>query len=441
MLKPLLFLILLSCATACNYAQNVVLNPSANQPIAQPSGTTLAATSLNNVYAAPPCGITTPPTSCSGFDIGTWISNIFANPACSSACTVYIPSGHYYYANTIVFPARDTGNISLQCAPGTRLTWTGGAGDLFSVIGTGQSKIGHILDGCTFEGNSSATAGIHLRAVSGGKISNIISESMPNGDGILNEGANTIDYDSVTTVGNRNNVHNVGVTVSGVHYSANAIHFRGGAIDVAFQWGVFEDGSQAASVGPNQNNTYEGVVFEENGQTSNYGQAFLESCDQCAFTHDYFELSSTQKITSQIVVGDSAHHASNPIFIGNFFGTNGAPTTNEIFFYNTQGGVVAFNWDPSGSTKNLVNTNSTAYDLQVEYNFVCCGEKYTAGTGTFNLIWDRDGSGPTFAGNVTVANGTNTLYRCVTAGALPVGTMTTKPSECGSAVDTGLRVK
>jgi hypothetical protein len=460
MRKVLVVLAILLFVPVRNYAQYVALNPSGNQTVTQPSGTTLSISSLNSVYNVASCGTATPPAWCSGSDIGTWINAAFS--ACSDACTVYVPSGQYSYKTTISFPAKDTGNVSLQCAPGTKLMWTGGSGDLFAVLGTGQSKIGHILDGCIFVGNSSATAGVHLRAVSGGKISNIITESLPNGDGILNEGANTIDYDSVISVGNRNNVHNVGVSVSGGNYSANAIHFRSGGIVNASQWGAFEDGSQAAITGPNQNNTYDGVAFEANGGSSNYGQVFLQSCDMCALTHNYFELSSTQSVTSQIVVGDTSHYPNNPVFIGNFFGTNGATVTNELYFDNVAGAVVAFNFDPSGTTPNFVNTNTTAQELQVEYNIIGGIENYTAGTGSFNLIWNSGGLGPTFANTVTVTRGgysvaagniadssgniyagtgTTVVYRCVTAGTLPIGALTTQPSECGSTAITGLRVK
>lgn len=39
-----------------------------------------------------------------------------------------------------------------------------------------------------------------------------------------------------------------------------------------------------------------------------------------------------------------------------------------------------------------------------------------------------------------VATGENILYRCSTAGVLRAGQTTTVPGDCGTAVDTGLRV-
>ena len=44
-------------------------------------------------------------------------------------------------------------------------------------------------------------------------------------------------------------------------------------------------------------------------------------------------------------------------------------------------------------------------------------------------------------GNVTAASGSNVVYRCTTAGTLPVGALTTTQSECGASSDTGLRVR
>ena len=46
----------------------------------------------------------------------------------------------------------------------------------------------------------------------------------------------------------------------------------------------------------------------------------------------------------------------------------------------------------------------------------------------------------TFAGTVSAQGGTNILYRCTVAGTLRVGQTTTVSADCGTAVDTGLRV-
>lgn len=44
-------------------------------------------------------------------------------------------------------------------------------------------------------------------------------------------------------------------------------------------------------------------------------------------------------------------------------------------------------------------------------------------------------------GNISAGGGSNIMYRCTSAKVLPVGALTIVPTDCGSAVDTGLRVK
>ena len=48
--------------------------------------------------------------------------------------------------------------------------------------------------------------------------------------------------------------------------------------------------------------------------------------------------------------------------------------------------------------------------------------------------------GTTTTGNTFINAGTNVLYRCTTAGTLPVGALTTVSGNCGASADTGLRV-
>jgi hypothetical protein len=43
-------------------------------------------------------------------------------------------------------------------------------------------------------------------------------------------------------------------------------------------------------------------------------------------------------------------------------------------------------------------------------------------------------------GNVLIGNGANIIYRCTTAGALPVGALTINSANCGASADTKLRV-
>ena len=44
-------------------------------------------------------------------------------------------------------------------------------------------------------------------------------------------------------------------------------------------------------------------------------------------------------------------------------------------------------------------------------------------------------------GNFWISSGTAVVYRCATAGALPVGALTITAASCGTTTDTGLRTK
>jgi hypothetical protein len=43
--------------------------------------------------------------------------------------------------------------------------------------------------------------------------------------------------------------------------------------------------------------------------------------------------------------------------------------------------------------------------------------------------------------NYVASDGTNVVFRCSTAGGLPIGGLTINKSDCGAAANTGLRVK
>lgn len=297
--------------------------------------------------------------------------------------TYQIPTGSYSFSHTLVITPITDGQTQIQCQPGTQLIWTGGSSDIVSIIGAGQSRVGHVMDGCTIVGNSSATAGIHLEAVNGVTISNTQVQSVISGDGILNQGANTVNYDNVILTGNKNNVHNVGVVVSSVNYAANALHFKGGINANAVQWGVYEDAALSATVGLNENNTYESVAFETNGSTSSYGQVFVQDCISCLFAKDYFEYGGN--MTNQIVVGDSTYAPITTIIRDNIFVDNGFTLTNTVDAVNGQGLYVAGNTD-EGTPTNFVNLGSASTLSYVGPNIAYSGSSYTAGSGTYTEI-------------------------------------------------------
>lgn len=239
----------------------------------------------------------------------------------------FIPNGVYYYSHTISIVPIDTGQTSLQCAPGAHLIYTG-SGDAFAVLGTGQSKIGHVLDGCTIIGNPAAVSGIHLAAVNGAIVSNVIVSDFVNGDGAWNQGANTIQFNNVTLTGNKRNVHNVGAVVGGVNYAANAIHFTGGALDDAGQFEIFEDASMAWVVGMNQDNTYRDLAIEGSHAPT---QIYVQGCESCSIGPGiYLEFPVGVPTEKQIILGDPGYLPVSVWMDGNIIVPQGTPLADVV---------------------------------------------------------------------------------------------------------------
>jgi hypothetical protein len=78
-------------------------------------------------------------------------------------------------------------------------------------------------------------------------------------------------------------------------------------------------------------------------------------------------------------------------------------------------------------TTHCGSTASTALDVQDT-------------AGSLNLLRVDCTGNTTILGNTTVAGGGQTMYRCATAGALPVGALTVNAANCGTTTDTGIRV-
>lgn len=99
-------------------------------------------------------------------------------------------------------------------------------------------------------------------------------------------------------------------------------------------------------------------------------------------------------------------------------------------------------WNPAGDTNNKLHTiyssSGTGYDT---LTFAKCNDDGSGCAAWMNVST----SGTTLNWVTTYAptyidNGTLVLYRCTVAGTLRVGQTTTVPGDCGTAVDTGLRI-
>ena len=267
--------------------------------------------------------------------------------AANGQTAYYIPAGVYTTSHTISVTPKASGNISLRCAPGTTIRYTG-SGDAFAALGAGQSQANLVLSGCgfTWAGTAGSANGVHLKAFNKATITNVSASGFNHGDGFLNQGVNTVDFYSIQSTGNLNGIHNVGAVVGGVGFAANALHFTGGMIANNSRWGVYEDGARAGTVGPDSNNTYRDIAFESNGTPSGTapsgGQIFVQSCLGCGIYSNYFEysLGGGQTMASQIVIGDTTNSPVTTLVRDNFFASNGGKVACAIDLAESDRGVV-----------------------------------------------------------------------------------------------------
>lgn len=346
----------------------VLLAPIITQNVAQPPGTSLNISSINQVLNA---------AMFTGADIFAKANAAYTS--CSNGCTVYIPAGTYAATTTLAFPVVSNGTASLVMDPGAIITYSG-SGDAISLMGNNNGNVNAIISGGQIIGSSSGVSGIHAKAFASLKITNTQVRGFTNGDAFFNQGVNTFDCFSCVAESNKNGVHNVGVVVGGNLFAANAIHFHGGLIQLNTNWGWFEDSSQVSFVGVNQNNTAESVTFEANGTnaSSTTGQVFVQQCSACAFQNDYYEPAVGAEPLSVITLGDSTNQASATIIKGNLFASFGA--TNTINDVNSSHTVTEHN------TEFIANTNFYNHGTLSSGTYIGCNAvastNYLAGVDT-----------------------------------------------------------
>lgn len=110
---------------------------------------------------------------------------------------------------------------------------------------------------------------------------------------------------------------------------------------------------------------------------------------------------------------------------------NGAATLAPIMgtsSYAGTGSLLATFWNSSSAANTQFNIFSWALGV------TGLQARNLSGGAASTLALNPSG------GPVTVQNGSNVLYRCTVAGALRVGQLTTVSTDCGKAVDTGMRV-
>jgi len=428
-----------------NHKLHIVIRLTALVPLAMPAQhtTPVAAGGPVVVTAYGPAG-----------DLGQQFAAAYAAKGQTS---YYIPAGTYTTSHTITITLESSGSLSLYCAPGTTIQYNG-SGDAFAVLGHGQSQANLVVSGCRFSwtGTTGSANGIRLEAFNKAMLIDVRADGFRNGDGFLNQGVNTVDFYSVQSTDNRNGVHNVGVAVSGVNYAANALHFTGGIIGNNSQWGVYEDAAFAATAGPNTNNTYRDIAFEMNGEPAaaapSGGQIFIQDCLGCGVQDSYFEFAPRDNSTMacQIALGDDHHSPSMTVIRDNFFASNGERITSAIDAVNSNHGLIEGNLDEDAPETNFVNNGSLSQWTFIGFNFSSASH-WVTGKGLLSPSLSANGiavapavkppatSVPPDSPFASTSN--NAVYRCTTAGALPVGALTINRGNCASSADTGMRVR
>ena len=128
------------------------------------------------------------------------------------------------------------------------------------------------------------------------------------------------------------------------------------------------------------------------------------------------------------LVGDTLFASYNPpsftTFDGDIVAVGGINSTTG---FSGRGIVMGNQWNDG---IGMVNSGGTLYFGHL-----------TDKTATIMGTWDQSTKDLTVNGNVTAQGGSNIVYSCKTAGALPVGALTINAENCGASSDTGLRVK
>lgn len=348
-----------------------------------------------------------------GADIGAKINAALLS--CSGACSVEIPQGVYALATTIDIPVATGGGMTLECASqSTTLKYTG-AGDAIAAFGSGQNRAGILIKNCSLDG-SSATGdanGLHVIDFGGMAVDHIRISNFP-GNGILNEGVNTVTYLAPDIEGNYVNLHNTG---SNKGYSANTNKVLGGIIGYAKTWGVFEDGSMASIAFPNGGNVYLGVNFENNGTSGETsGNAFFQGCDGCVIQDSYLEYlpRATQHIPYNIVIGGHSDDGIGDLtaspqgvkIIDNHLISDNATTAVAVM-----GGrmVIVDGNSEVGNPVNFIDFESSDQASYIGHNIALAAAHYLIGNNPNPTTGVSAGSGPSENGVVSYGYGFNVL--------------------------------
>lgn len=313
-------------------------------------------------------GFTTNQTCAAGFTVGASQTLILAPVTFTTPATINITVG-----------GTGTSGRLVGMGAGTVISYTGSGYAIQAYTGNGGQPSAQVyMDDFTVKGTASGAGGVRLVAFNGGVVRNVYVSGFTTGDGFRNEGANTVDYFGCNSRSNMVGIRNVGIVVNAVNYSANAIHWHGGQISNNTSYGWYEDATQAGTVGPNQNNGTEGVVFDFNGTngSSTLVNVFIQRCDACYIKNSYLEYGGGVIPLKNVTLGDAVNTVNSPLIQGNWFGSSGSTSTIDDF--NSANSAVEFNTEV-GTVTNFYNHGTASRASIIVGNRAAAATNYLSG--------------------------------------------------------------
>jgi hypothetical protein len=338
-------------------------------------------------------------TEFTGSDIGAQINAAWA--FCPT-CRVFVQGATYNGVTTTVnYPIAQQGQASLEMDPGAVINYTGN--DYFiRVTGTGNAMSNVRIAGGQIKGTSSGLGGIYLYKFQGAVIDKVTVLGFTAGDGINNQGANTVDYYSPTL---RSNQTGLNMGNAGAMYQVVANHVHGGDIEGNSYYGILEgDGTIV-----NSGNLFAGITFQNNGNTGAGGDVWIRSAIKDTIQNCYSEASGSAS-SDVILVGSSGAGGAGygHVIQGNLFGSTVARSSINYAYGGSAFGfglAVRNNVDIGSETYFIYATNATnAKQLVTENNYSGVSSSIAAGviSESVNVGSMTLSGGITAGGNVTV---------------------------------------
>lgn len=398
---------------------------------------------LNNIYYPAMCAQSPVPSWCSGSDIGAWINAAYA--VCpATSCRIHVTSGVYTWTTPIVFgTAGDCPVIDGDSRISTQLTWSGST--------SATTVTWNCLSYPSGGGISPGFGMRDIRLVNGGIAGTTVGVLLGGSNGAAGWYGMNLDV-----IG-----FNVNHTFGNNTWNTTCVQCDfdlPGTSNLTLPSTLTNSGESIKFIGTTFANSLTGNSAYKANCIDNSIGALLTfvggSMDNCQFVQD----TATGGNTVFLGVNQENPSATNNT---NSFGTVSAGTVEVyggVLSQDASTGTVptAF-WSVSGGSLTITGGWADNYNATQMYRVSVSGSGNLAlskvisnggniqsfpYTGTTSGIVDISYSGNiTTSGNIASGLGSNVVYRCATAGTLPIGALTITAANCGSTADTGIRVK